>query len=122
VAVHLAREHALELEALDLRGEPIDIARHRREAGLVAHFCGELGELVRVAQALRRAIDGADGLLEARTLAAELLRALGLVPDGGVLELAADLGQPVALPVVVKGTSSARRRARGDPESGQAVD
>jgi hypothetical protein len=49
---------------------------------------------------------------ETRALLAELLRALGVGPDGGILELAADLFQPLLLQVVLKETPGASSCAR----------
>jgi hypothetical protein len=44
-------------------------------------------------------------LLQARALAAELLRPIRRVPDRGILQLAAYFGEPFALEVVFKETS-----------------
>jgi hypothetical protein len=49
-------------------------------------------------------VDGVDDLLEGALLAAQLLGALGLVPDGGILEGGVDFRQAVRLAVVVKDT------------------
>jgi len=49
---------------------------------------------------------------EARALLAELLRTLGGGPDGGILELAADLFQAFLLQVVLKETPGASSCAR----------
>ena len=71
---------------------------------LVFRF-GELEQFARLAQTGTQPIERADDGLEPGALAAELLRALGLVPDAGILELAQDLRRAARLAVVVKGTS-----------------
>jgi hypothetical protein len=57
----------------------------------------------------------ADHFLQSRTLLAEILRAFGIVPDGRVFEFAADLGQLLALVVIVKDTPSRIQRVPADP-------
>ncbi len=63
--------------------------------------------------------------LERLLLLAELLRALRIVPDLRIFELALDLGEPHRLHIEVKDTSADRRCAPGDPRvsrrSGSAV-
>ena len=49
-------------------------------------------------------VERADDGLELGALAAEFLGAVGLVPDGRILELAQDLGQALAAALVVKDT------------------
>jgi hypothetical protein len=49
-------------------------------------------------------VDGLDDFLERALLAPEFLRALRVVPDGGVLEGGVDFRQAVRLAVVVKDT------------------
>jgi hypothetical protein len=56
-------------------------------------------------------VDGADHRLERLLLPPELLRALGIVPDGRVLEGGVDLVQPQGFAVVVKDTPEAARYA-----------
>jgi hypothetical protein len=68
----------------------------------------ELGGLVeRLLDAVQRRNDG----FELGALAAKVLRALGIRPDGGILELAADFLEPLPFGVIVKDTSAARRSA-----------
>jgi hypothetical protein len=57
-------------------------------------------------------LHAADHVIEQFLLAAELLRALGVVPDAGVFELAAYFGEPLRFRVDVKETSAARPCAR----------
>ena len=65
------------------------------------------GFVERLLDAVQRRDDG----LELGALAAQVLRALGVGPDGGILELAVDFLEPLALDVIVKDTSAARRNA-----------
>jgi hypothetical protein len=55
-------------------------------------------------QAVLEVADAVDGLFEHGTLAAQGLRALGVVPDVRVLELPVDLFQALYAGVVVKDT------------------
>jgi hypothetical protein len=81
------------------------------ESALVLLFDGELVELACLVERLLDAVQRRDDGFELGALAAEALRALGSGPDGGILELAVDLFEPLALDVIVKDTSAARRSA-----------
>jgi hypothetical protein len=124
VRVHLAREHPLELEVLDvpfeLRGVRGDRVEHLRDAG-VALELGEFQQFERAGDAVARAIEPADDGVELRALLAERLRLVGLLPDLRVFELARDLYEPLVLAVVVKDTSAGRRDVPRDPSAGDAV-
>ena len=89
--------------ALDLRGG----------AG-IGLFGRHLQELARVAQAASQPIEIVDDLLELRALPAELLRAIRIVPDTRLLELASYFLQALVLVVVIKDTSSRSRCAPRD--------
>jgi hypothetical protein len=112
VRVHLAAEHALELEAADLALEALGILLDVAGGGLVALALGELEQLRRVVDARRGAIDVRDLGGEARALLAELLRPVRLRPDGGVLELPPYLLEALFLAVVLKETPVAKPYAR----------
>jgi hypothetical protein len=90
VRVHLAAEHALELElahpGLEHIGVALDLARGR----LVILVFGQLQQLRSITDGGAGAIELGQFGLELRALAPELLSALGDVPDGGVFQLAAD--------------------------------
>jgi hypothetical protein len=49
-------------------------------------------------------MDAVDDLVERRALLAQLLRALRMVPDVGIFELAADFFETLGLRLVVKDT------------------
>jgi len=89
--VHFAAEHALELElahaSFELAGVAFDVARRR----LVVLDLGQLEQLRRIADSITGAIEFAELGDQPRALAPEFLGALGRAPDGGVLQLAADL-------------------------------
>jgi hypothetical protein len=104
VRVHLAREHAAELEAADRALVTLHLGRDRIDRGGVAllHRHGE--QVAGVGDALGELIDGADDALELRPLTAQGLRPLGLAPDLRVLELAQYFGQAFLLAGVVKDT------------------
>jgi hypothetical protein len=112
VRVHLAREHALEFELLHLGIDVAEVGLDRARGALVVLAFREIEQLAGFGQPLAQLVERGDDGVELGALAAELLRALGLLPDGRVLELAQDLGQALALALVVKGTPSARSCAR----------
>ena len=70
---------------------------------------GEIEEFTCVGETTGYLVQADDNLLETRTLLPERLRALGLVPDVGLLEFPLDFGQAFGLAVVVKDTSSTHR-------------
>jgi hypothetical protein len=104
VGVHLAREHALELEAGDFLLQPLGVLLDGGDRAGVVLRLGEIEEFRGFVDTASQAIEGADDALELRALAAELLRALGLTPDPGILEFPQDLRQSLAASFVVKGT------------------
>ena len=79
---------------------------------LVALLDGHVQQLAGVLQPVADAIERAHDLLQAGALAPQLLGLVGCVPDRGVFQLPAYLGEPLALEVVLKGTSAALRCAR----------
>jgi hypothetical protein len=109
VRVHRAREHALELERLDLCLERGRIALDLGDRAGLGLGLGELEELERAGDAGPDAVEPLDDRGELRALAAERLRPVGVVPDPGVLEFAAYFGEPLALAVVLKDTPLRRR-------------
>jgi len=70
----------------------------------VAFGLCQLQQLVGAGQAFIEAADAVDDLVELRALLAELLRALGLVPNVGVFELTTDFFETFLLRLVVKDT------------------
>ena len=76
-----------------------------RAVASVAFRFGELEQLARLAQTGTQPIERADDGLEPGPLPTEFLRAIGVAPDRGILELAQHLREPLVAPVVVKGTS-----------------
>jgi hypothetical protein len=112
VRVHLAAEHALQLEPADVALETPRIVFDRLRRSLVILALGKLEQLGGVRDAFVGAIDLLELGREARTLLAELLRTFGGGPDGGILELAADLFQAFLFQVVLKETPVASSCAR----------
>jgi hypothetical protein len=93
----------------------VDVVADARERVVVAFALGEREELRRILEAGVDLLERGDGGLEAAAFLAELLGALGVVPDAGVLEGAADLYEARLLRVVVKDTSGARPSGRPNP-------
>jgi hypothetical protein len=106
VRVHLAREHALELEPGDRVLETSDVALDGLRGVLVLLRFGEAEQLARIDQACAELVERADDRFEFRALAPELLRTLGPIPDGRVFELPQDFGESLAAALIVKGTPS----------------
>jgi hypothetical protein len=90
VGVERIGEHPLELELADAPADLADVALDRDEGAVVVLLARHREELVGVADATLDAGEAADDALEGLLLLAELLRALGVVPDLGILELARD--------------------------------
>jgi hypothetical protein len=105
--IHLAGEHALEFQLLHALGVAFDVDHDGLCRVLVVFHLDQFEELVRALEAFGQFTDAVDGLVEQRTLAAEGLRALAVVPDIGAFEFAVDFFQTLFLGVVVKDTPSA---------------
>jgi hypothetical protein len=110
--VHLAAEHALELEmphgSFQMLSLALDVGRCRR----VTLAGGELEQLGRLADTGGGAVDFLDVSAQARAFAPELLGARGIRPDGRILQLARNLFEPLALAIVLKETPVAQPCAR----------
>jgi hypothetical protein len=118
VRVHGAGEHALELEALDLALELAGVALDLGDGAGVGLALGELEQLERAGDAAPDPIEALGDRGELRALAAEGLGAVGAVPDLGIFEFPAYLGEPLALAVVLKDTPLRRRGVPRDPSAG----
>ena len=103
-AVHLAGEHALEFELLDFRGEAVDIVRDRGGRAFVVLADRKIEQIAGLAERIGQRADAADDAFERRALLAEVLRALRVVPDVGVFELARDFFEAFGLRIEVKDT------------------
>jgi hypothetical protein len=104
-------KHALQLETSHVGFESlrvsVDVARGR----FVALALRELEQLRGIRNALGSAVDFPRVGGQLGPFASQLLRPLGLCPDGRVFELAADLFQAFFLVVVLKETPVRRRYA-----------
>jgi len=115
VRVHLAREHARELERLDPSCQRRRVAAELGEARLVLLRLDEVQQFEAVREALVEPGDLLDRRLETRAFATQLLSPLGRVPDLRILELAVYFFESLALAIVLKDTPSARRGAARGP-------
>jgi hypothetical protein len=98
----------------DLAGELRRVALDRLQGRVVALLARELEELLRVAQPAVECGQAADDRVEMLLFPAELLGALRIVPDLGILERLGDRIEAGLLRREVKDTSAARPRgARG---------
>jgi hypothetical protein len=104
VRIHLAGEHALELQLLHAARETRDVVHDRIGRVLVVLHFRQVEQFARADQAFAQAADAVDGLVEQRALATQGLRAFRVVPDVGVFQFAVDFFQALDLGVVVKET------------------
>jgi hypothetical protein len=88
VGVHFAGEHALKFEPFDFRGRPAHVRLYLlggRQVRLLRSQVDQLGGIVQTALEM---IQPDDDLLKFGALLAQVLRALGVVPDARLLEFA----------------------------------
>jgi len=104
VDVHLAGEHALELEIGERRVGDVEIADDGGKGLLVVLFGGELEQLLGIAELGADRAQIADDALERDALLAERLRARRIVPDVRCFEFALDFDQALCPGVEVKDT------------------
>ncbi len=102
--IHLAGEHALEFELLDFRAEILDVVGDGRGRAFVVFADRKIEQIAGLAERIGQRADAADDALEIRALLAELLRALRVVPDVRVFELARDFLEALGLRIEVKDT------------------
>jgi hypothetical protein len=114
VRVHLAREHALEFELFDLERQTVDVGFDFQGRPGVRLSGRKIQEFRRVTQGALEAIQAAYDLLEFGAFLAELLGAVRVVPNAGLLELAFYFLKPLVFVVVIKDTSSKSRCALRD--------
>jgi hypothetical protein len=114
VPIHLPAEHAREFELAYLGFEPSGVALDLACGRFIADELGELEQLCGVAQPATGRVELPELRGETCTLAAELLGALGIAPDGRILELEIDLFEAFLLAVVLKETPSRRSHAPRD--------
>jgi hypothetical protein len=113
--IHFAREHALELEGLDVLLQPLAVAVDLDEGRLVVFGLGQVEELERSGEAVPDTVEATDDRFELGALTAERLGTLRLVPDRGLLQLAGDFGQPFRLVSVFKDTPGESPGVPGAP-------
>jgi hypothetical protein len=114
VRVHLAREHALEFELLDLEGQTFDIGLDFLARPGIRLRGGQLQEFRGIGQGALQAIQAADDLLELGAFPAQLLRAIRVAPNARLFQFALYFLKPLVFIVVIKDTSSKSRCAPRD--------
>jgi hypothetical protein len=114
VRIHLAAKHALEFQTAHAGFERARIAFDIARGGLVVLAFGQLEQLRRIADRVVGAVELVEFRAQARTLAPELLGALGCAPDRRVFEFAAYFFEAFFLAVVLKETPSRRRHVPRD--------
>jgi len=82
----------------------VDIVRNGRDRALVVLADREIEQVAGFAERVGQRTNAADDALETRAFLAELLRALRVVPDVRVLELARDFFEALRLRIEVKDT------------------
>jgi hypothetical protein len=106
VGVHLAREHASELEAGQPLLERSEVRLDLADGLGILFLDSEAQQFVGVAETGSQFVEDDDDLLELRALLAQGLRPLGFVPDIRLFQLALDFYEPLGFAVVVKDTPS----------------
>jgi hypothetical protein len=104
VCIHLAIEHALELEAAHAPFEAARIALDVARGTLIVLAFGQLEQLGRIGDGLGRAVELGKLGGQPGTLAAQLLRLVRFLPERGIFQLAIDLLEALFLRVVLKET------------------
>ena len=84
--------------------ELVQVGDHGQRRVFVLLALGQLQQLGRFRQPIKDGGDATDSLLQLGTLAAEVLRVFGIVPDVRVLQLPGYFFQAFFLDVVVKDT------------------
>jgi hypothetical protein len=108
VRVERVGEHAPELECSDILFEFFYIQKNTGESRIIILGAGHVEELFGVRNAAADAPERADQALQLLLLLAQLLRALRVVPQLRVLELAVQRLQALFLGLEVKDTSAAQ--------------
>jgi len=111
-------EHAPELEAGDASLQRRDVGLDADDRLLVFLGAGEFEQFSGVVQALIDVAQRDDYAFEGFLFLAQVLGALGIVPDFRVFQGAADFFQLRLLAVEVKDTSADRRCGRADRTGG----
>jgi len=114
MGIHLAWEHALEFETLDIQVQAVCIRLYLPDCPQIALARGKLEQLARIGDGARQPIDAADDVFQFGALPAKFLRPLRLVPDAGLLQFARDFLQALVLIVVIKDTPLKSRCAPRD--------
>ncbi len=97
-------EHALQLEFAHAGFEPVGILLDVGSGAFVVLAFGELEKLGRIGDAFRGAVDLFELGSELGAFTAELARLIGVLPDGGVFQLAGYFFEALFLGVVLKET------------------
>ncbi len=105
--VHLAREHARELELADAFLELRRVLHDFRKSRFVAFRLDERQEFRGIGEAAAQLVEFGDGGFEPRAFSPQRLRLGRRVPDRRIRELVIQLFEALALRVVLKGTPSA---------------
>jgi len=94
----------MEFQGADALFQRVDVMHDGRNRSVVAFGRGQFQQLAGVVEAVADAVQALDELGQACPLAAEILRALRIVPDIGTFQFPAYLFQALALGRVVKDT------------------
>jgi hypothetical protein len=106
VRVHLAGKHPFEFEPFDHRGKRVGVPFDLADGSRIGLFGCQFEQFAGVAQTACQPVEVADDAFEIGALPPQFLRALGVVPDSGLLELASYLLEALVLGIVIKDTSS----------------
>ncbi len=108
VRVHLAREHAAELELAELLFEALEVRLNLGDCVFVVLLGGKVQEVGGIVETGRQLVESYDNGFERGAFLSKRLGSLGVIPDVGLFELALNLGQALLLLIVVKDTPLTR--------------
>jgi hypothetical protein len=114
VRIHLAGKHPLKFELFDFAAQPVDVRLDGGGRAVIRVGGSEIEKFGGIGQCGRETVQSPDDQFELRTLLAEGLGPLRIIPNTRLLELALYFLQTLALIVVIKDTSAKSPCARRD--------
>ena len=115
VGVHLAAEHAAELQPFENLAQAVQFDDDIVDGALVVFFDGHVEQVARIGQTAFELVEGLDHLRQHGALTPQILGVFGFVPDVRVFEFAIYFDETIMLLIVVKDTPESTGCARTGP-------